>query len=91
MSDRLTELAQLQSRVRELTQEVGPEVKARMSAIVTEMNALAAEGKRLADDSGMEFDLSGLNFLPYRYDLGSVSYRPNEGRFEDWNSSSAYC
>lgn len=88
---KIEELANLQKRVKELKSELGPEVTQRMGQIVEEMNALAAEGIQLANNSGIEFNLSGLNFLPDNFRYSDISYRPDEGRVEDWESSSAYC
>lgn len=90
-NNKIEELANLQERVKQLKGEVGPEVITRMSEIVDEMNALASEGIALSRNSGIEFSMRGLDFLPTRFEYSDISFRPDEGRVEDWESSSAYC
>lgn len=94
MSDataKLAELAELEAKAKALREEVTPTVTERMNQITKEINALAAEGVKLADEAKIEFSLAGLDFLPYG--SGGLSYNPVRSQWDDegWSSSSMSC
>ena len=88
--DKIEELKSLRERMNALKTDVRGDVLTRMTQIVQEMNTLYNEGDKLADASGLEFNLQALECIPDRY-YSDISYRREEGRLEDWNSSSADC
>jgi cysteinyl-tRNA synthetase len=87
----LEELQEVEAHAKKLREQVTPDVTNRMAEIVKEINQLAAEGQALADTSRLQFDLSGLNFLPYG--AGGLCYNPVKSEWDDegWSSSSMGC
>lgn len=88
---KLAELADLEAKAKAIREEVSTSVVGRMAEITKEINALVAEGVKLADETQVEFYLGGLDFLPYG--AGSLNYNPMESDWDDerWSSSSTGC
>lgn len=87
----------LREELNQASAEIKDQVTTEMASIAGQINELVKQGVEMADASGLTFDLSSLDFLPYG--AGGLQYLPKGAGRNDyygygsdgWQSSSSSC